>query len=189
MRQARYDRRVRWPQIRAGLIALAIAFGLVDGLPLPPRADTPAWARGFVDSLHDVQGILLWPVRSVRGRLRIAQRWALYQAPGTDRWRMWIEGRARTGRWVIVYRAGDSEHAEDAALLENSHVRGVYDITDQPPVELTAFADWITARVLAQHPDFTGARMRMEKIAITTDGFTPLGQFAYIHVRDRGGPP
>lgn len=180
---------MRWPQIRAGLIALAIVFGLVDGLPLPPPSDTPAWERDFVDGLRQVQRIVLWPVRSAGWKLRIVQRWALYQAPGKDRWRMWIEGRAHSGQWVLVYRAGDSEHSEDAALLENGHVRGVWDITSNTPVELTSFADWITARVLAQHPEFTGARMRMEKIAFTTEGFTPLGQFAFIHLRDRGGPP
>jgi hypothetical protein len=187
-RQARYDPRV-WPQIRAGLVALAIAFGLIDGLPLPPGDDTPAWEQGFVESLRHVQRIALWPVRRVGPTLRIVQRWALYQAPGTDRWRMWIEGRAPSGRWMIVYRAGDPEHSEDEALIENGHVRGVWDITGKPPVELSAFADWITARVLARHPEYTGARMRMEKIALTPDGMSPLGQFAYIHIRDRGGPP
>jgi len=180
---------VKWPQIRAGLIALAIAFGLIDGLPLPPPDDTPAWEAGFVDGLRHAQRTVMWPVAWMHPRFRIAQRWALYQAPRAERWRLWVEGRAPGGQWVILYRAGDAEHAEDAEMLECGRIRGAFDITDRPPDQYGAFADWLTARVLARHPDFTGARMRMEKVRLSSDGVTPLGQFAYIHVRDRGAAP
>src|SRR5215211_3208697 len=39
----------RWPEIRAGMVALAIFFGLVDGCPLPPPEHTPAWEQNFVE--------------------------------------------------------------------------------------------------------------------------------------------
>ena len=176
---------MRWPQIRAGLIALAIAFGLVDGLPLPPPDDTPAWEAGFVDGLRHAQRVVMWPLAWMHPTLRIAQRWSLYQSPVAERWRLWIEGRDSRGRWVIVYRAGDAEHSEDAAIIEYGRIRGAWEV---PAQQYGAFADWITARVLERHPDFTGARMRMEKVKLSTDGLTPLGEFAYIHVRDRGAP-
>ena len=178
-----------WPQIRAGLIALAIAFGLIDGLPLPPPEDTPAWEAGFVEGLRRVQHVLEWPVAWMGPTLRIAQRWALYQAPGSERWRLWIEGRAASGQWKILYRAGDAEHGEDAALIECGRIRSAWDITNRPARQYDAFADWITARMLAAHPELTGVRMRMEKVHISADGVTPLGQFAFAHVRERGAPP
>lgn len=179
---------MRWPQIRAGLIALAIVFGLIDGLPLPERKYTPAWEAGLVDSLRSVQHVLLWPVARVQPLLRIGQRWALYQAPGAKPWRMWIEGRARSGQWVIVYRAGDPDHVEDAAILDFGRIRGVWDVTGDVPPQFGAFADWITARVLDHHSEFTGVRLRMEKVRFSSDGVEMLGEFAYIHVRDRGAP-
>jgi len=179
---------VRWPQIRAGLIALALAFGLIDGLPLPPPDSTPAWEAGFVDVLRHARRTLMWPVAWMHPVFRIAQRWALYQSPVAERWRLWVEGRDSRGRWVIVYRAGDAEHTEDAVMLECGRIRGAWDITDRPPPQFSAFADWLTARVLDRHPEFTGARMRLEKVTLTSDGVTPLGEFADIHVRDRGAP-
>lgn len=178
---------MRWPQIRAGLIALAIAFGLIDGLPIPPPNETPAWEAGFVDVLRSVQHTLIWPMRWLHPQLRVGQRWALYQAPGKAPWRMWIEGR-RSGQWVIVYRAGDPEHAEDADVLEYGRIRGVWNLTSNVPVQFGSFADWVTARVLDRHPELTGVRVRMEKVRLTSDGVVPLGEFADIHVRDRGGP-
>ena len=179
---------MRWPQIRAALIALAIVFGLIDGLPLPPPKDTPAWEAGFVDVLRDVQRTLTWPVRWMHPHLRIAQRWALYQAPSTDRWRMWIEGRAATGKWVLLYRSGDPDHGEDEDIIDNGRIRGAWDISDGPPHQMGPFADWITARVLDRHPDFTGARLRMERVRLSSDGVEMLGTFEQVHVRDRGGP-
>jgi hypothetical protein len=179
---------VRWPQIRAALIALAIVFGLIDGLPLPPPDATPAWEAGFVDVLRHVQHTMMWPVAWMHPVFRVAQRWALYQAPEADRWRLWVEGRDPRGRWVVVFRAGDDEHTEDFAMLEYGRVRNAWDVTHEPSPQFSAFADWLTARVLDHHPEFTGARMRLEKVTLTSDGVIPLDQFAWIHVRDRGAP-
>jgi hypothetical protein len=179
---------VRWPQIRAGLIALAIAFGLIDGLPLPAPDATPAWEAGFVDVLRHAQHAVMWPVAWMHPVFRITQQWALYQAPGADSWRLWIEGRDTNGRWRILYRAGDPEHTEDAAMLEYLRIRGSWDASARPPPQFSAFADWMTLRVLDRHPMFTGARMRFEKVRLSPDGVTPLGEFAFIHIRDRGAP-
>lgn len=177
-----------WPQLRAGLVALAIALGLVDGLPLPPRDDTPAWEQSFVEGLRHARDTLTSPVAWLRPHLRIAQRWAVYQAPGTERWRLWIEARARTGRWIVLYRAGDPAHQEYADILETGRVGGAWQIPEQEPPQFTAFADWLTARVLADHPEVTGVRMEMEKVRLTPDGVEDLGRFAHVHARDRGGP-
>jgi hypothetical protein len=179
----------RWPDVRAGLIALAILFALVDGCPLPPQDKTPAWEQGFVEPLRAAQHVVMTPMAWVRPHLRVAQRWALYQAPSTERYRLWIEGQDMQGRWQILYRASDPAHTDDAAFIDASRVRGAYDPTDVTPGQYPVFARYVTQRVLDRHPDLVAARIRLEKVHITADGFTPTGQFVQPHMRLRGGPP
>jgi hypothetical protein len=176
---------VRWPQVRATLIALAIAFGLIDGLPLPGPKDTPAWEVGFVEPLRAVQHTLLRPVRWLGPLLRISQRWALYQAPGKAPWRMWIEGD-RGGQWTILYRAGDPEHTEDSDILDCGRIRGVWELTSQVPPGFDTFAAWITAREHERHPEFSGIRLRMERVRLTRDGVESLDEFTNLHYHRRG---
>ena len=177
-----------WPQARAGLIAVAIFFALVDGCPLPNPDKTPEWEKPFVEPIREAQQFVLTPVAWVRPRLRIAQRWALYQAPAVDRFRLWIEGMDARGHWHIVFRASDPEHTEDAELIDYTRPRGTWDPTSKPPGQYPLFARWMTARVLAKHPDFLASRVQLEQVKITPDGFVPTGRFIHPHVRHRGGP-
>jgi hypothetical protein len=166
------------------MIAVAIAFGLIDGCPLPTRDHTPAWERGFVEPLREVRDVVETPVAWIRRTLRVTQQWALYQSPSPARFRMWIEGQTREA-WQLVYRAGDADHAEDAALIEHARVWGTWDPTDAPPAEYAAFSAWITARVLERHPDFVAVRVRMEAIAIEQGTYTPSGTFQWTRVGGR----
>ncbi|HEY5947774.1 MAG TPA: hypothetical protein VIV40_19875 [Kofleriaceae bacterium] len=177
----------RWPEIRAGLILLVICFGLIDGCPLPPRDDTPAWEKGFVEPIREVQHVALTPVEWIRTKLRVGQRWALYQRPTTERYRMWIEAQDRRGHWHLLFRAGDSAHQEDAELIDYSRPRGAWDPTDKPPYQYPLFADWISARVLANHRDYVIVRVRLEKVHITEDDVVPTGQFVFPHMFLRSG--
>ncbi len=177
----------RWPQIRAGLIALAIIFGLVDGCPLPPPGKTPEWEQGFVEPLRDMQRVVMTPMAWVRPTLRVGQRWALYQSPSVDRYRLWVEGQGPDGQWQILFRAGDPAHQDDAPLIDYSRPRGVWDPTDTPPRQFPLFANWITQRVLDRHPGFVAARVRIERVKITDDGVEPLGEFIAPYARVRPG--
>jgi hypothetical protein len=178
----------RWPEIRAATIAVAIFFGLVDGCPLPPPEYTPEWKRPIVEPIRRAQQVVLAPVAWVRPRLRITQRWALYQAPERDRYRLWIEGQDDRGRWHILFRASDAEHAEDEALLDYTRTRGAWDPTDKPPGQYPLFASWVTRYFLDKHPELVATRVRLEKVRVVDDGFEPTGQFVVPHVRDRTGP-
>ncbi len=175
----------RWPEIRAGLILLAIFFGLVDGCPIPPPQHTPAWERGFVEPIRDVQQLVLTPAAWVRTTLRVTQRWALYQAPDADRFRLWIEGQETSGRWQLVFRAGDAKHQEDAARIDYQRPRGTWDPGGEPPGQYLLFANWVTADVLARHPEYIAARVRLEKVVLSPNGVTPTGTFIGQHVRVR----
>jgi len=179
----------RWPEIRAGVIALAIGFGLIDGCPLPAPEHTPDWEQPVVEPMRTAQRVVLTPVAWIRPNLRTAQRWALYQAPQTDRYRLWVEGQDTFGRWQILFRASDAEHVDDAALIDTARVRGAYDAGEKVPAQYALFARYLTQRVLDRHPELVGARVRLEKVRITPDGFVPTGVFIQPHVRQRGGPP
>jgi hypothetical protein len=179
----------RWPEIRAGLIALAIAFGLVDGCPLPPGDKTPEWEKGFVEPLRHARHVAMTPLAWVEPTLRVSQRWALYQAPSVDRFRLWVEGQDMQGRWLVLFRAGDAEHTDDAAVIDSAHVRGGYDPTSKPPGQYPLFARYVTQRVLDRHPELVAARVQLEKVVLTTEGVTPTGHFIGQHVRLRNGPP
>jgi hypothetical protein len=175
----------KWPEIRAGLVATAIAFGLIEGCPLPPPDETPAWEKGLVEPIRDVQRVLTWPVAWIRPRLRVTQRWALYQAPGADRYRMSVEGQGADGQWQILYRAADPDHTEDADLIENAHVRGSWDPTNRTSSQYPRFAAWICARMLGRHPELLAARVRHEKVEIGVGTVTPTGEFTFTFVKVR----
>ena len=178
----------RWPEARASLIAIAIFFGLVDGCPLPNPEHTPAWEKGFVEPIREVQNFVLTPFAWVKPRLRIAQRWALYQAPDTNRFRLWVEGMDDRGRWHILFRAADPDHNEDGELIDYTRPRGTWDPTTKPPGQYPLFARWMTARVLAKHPEFVASRVRLERVTLTPDGHAPTGTFIVPHVHHRGDP-
>src|SRR5258708_4358086 len=104
------------------MIAAAIAFGLVDGCPMPPRDHTPAWEGGYLEPVRDAQRIVMKPMAWFGPMFRISQQWAVYQSPAATRYRMWIEGYTADHTWSLVYRAGDPDHAEDAAAIEHARV-------------------------------------------------------------------
>lgn len=174
-----------WPDVRAGLVALALAFGLIDGCPLPRPGHVPAWQRGFVEPIRCVQHVALTPVRWLGASLHIGQRWALYQAPSTARYRLVIEGLDHNGSWQLLFRAGDPAHDDDGALIDYTRPRGTWDPTVDVPGQYARFADWMTARALARHPELTGARVALERVRLTPRGIEPLGELVQAHVRYR----
>jgi hypothetical protein len=182
-----------WPQIRAGLIALALVIGLIDGCPLPPPDDTPAWERGLVDVVRPIQRAVLTPVAWIGRELRVTQRWALFQVADPSRFRMSIEGLvrpagpARPGEasttWQVLYRAGDDDHRDDAGVLEYRRVRGAWNPTDRLMGQFAPFATWLALRIAAAHPDLVAIRIRYERIAIGAGEAVPTGQFVWTTER------
>ena len=176
---------MKWREVRAGLVAIAIAFGLIDGCPLPPRADTPPWERGFVEPIRAVRDTVATPMSWVTPVLRVSQRWALYQRPGGTRYRLWVEGRTSDGQWKILYRAGDGEHTEDADVIESGLVWNAYDPADRPPGQYRDFCVWLTQRAFVRHPDLVAVRVRQEQIELGHGEFVPTGKFAFEFARGK----
>jgi hypothetical protein len=179
--------RALWPAIRAGLIALAIAFGLVDGCPVPTRKEAPEWAHGLADRAHEARRTLRRPVAWIGEELDVSQRWALFRGASRRRFRLYLEGKPETGDWQLLHRAGDGDHAAYEDLLAYRRVRGAYNPYGQRTRgQYRPFARWMLLRVLGDHPDFVMARLRMERIEIGEGGFTPTGQFTFEHQEHRG---
>ena len=175
----------RWPEIRAGIIAVALFFGAVDGCPIAKRDENiPAFAK----TLRDAQRITLTPVEWIRMTFRVTQRWSLYQSPGVDRYRLWIEGQEPNGTWRILFRAADAEHDEDAALIDYTRPRGAWDPTSKVPLQYTMFARWVTRYMLDKHPELIATRMRLERAEIVDDKVEYTNQFVHPFVSARGMP-
>jgi hypothetical protein len=180
-------RRPCWPELRAGLIAVAIAFGLVEGCPQPERGYEREWQRGYLAILRPVQEAVLTPVAWLPRNLRFSQRWALFQVGARERFRFTVEGRAE-GAWTVLYRAGDPERRAYAELLESRRVWGVWSPTDRVAGRYPQFASWFTARVLADRPELDGVRIWQERILVDQGEVTSLGQRWFDYTRLRSFP-
>ena len=165
-----------WRQLRAGLIAAAIFFGLIAGLPLPPRDKTPAWSRDVVEPARRVQRVIMTPLAWVQPLLRISQKWSLYQNPKPERYRLQIEGLDATG-WHILFRAGDSEHADEEWLIDYTRPRGAWDPSSKPPGQYIAFANWIARHFIAK--GYRSVQLRYQVVHLDADGIHVLSTFTW----------
>ncbi|MBE7453096.1 MAG: hypothetical protein HS111_30775 [Kofleriaceae bacterium] len=169
-----------WPAIRAGLIALAIAVGLLDGCPIPTASERPIMERRLtpgmvdaVDALDRVRLVLLRPFRRVGEVTRLRQRWKLFSGASRHRFRMRVEARSGpTVPWQLVYRVGDDEHAFMASAIQYRRVRGAWSphTTDGNRAGFPSFVRWIGAQVFARYPEHHEVRVIHEKIVIGPRG-------------------
>lgn len=179
---------VRWPQVRAGLIAFAIGIGLVDGCPLPPKQYVRPWQEPIVEVVRPIRNAVIRPFTWVTRAFRFSQRWALMQVADRERYRFTVEGRAADGTWSLLYRANDADHAAFADLLEGHHVWGTWNPTDRMMSQYSAFVGWFTGHVLAQRPDLAAVRTSQEKIVIEDGDLRGTGEFTVVMTRERERP-
>lgn len=180
-------KRPRWPELRAGLIAIAVALGLVEGCPQPERGYERGWQHEYVAVLRPVQRALLAPVAWVPRHLRFSQRWALFQVGARERYRLTVEGLAG-GTWTVLYRAGDPEHRAYAGVLEYRRVQGVWNPTDHVAGRYPDFGAWFKARVLAEHPELDAVRMWQERIFVDQGEIAGTGERRFESTRPRRFP-
>lgn len=177
-----------WPHLRAGLIALAIGLGLLDGCPLPDRAHRRWWNAPIDDAMRPVQRELLRPFAWIRRGVRFSQRWALFAGASANRFRLEVKGWRPDGTWELLYRAGDPEHRAYADELEDERVRGAWAPYDREQERYRDYARWLSRRVLADHPEYALVRLWFERIVL--DGGEVKGTGAYVlHVDTRRSAP
>ena len=185
--------RPAWPTVRAALIAVAIAVGLIDGAPVPtPRVmeRLPPILRDVSIFLRDLQATLLVPYRPIKEVLAVNQRWAVFSTTGGIRYRMWVEARTTPAEaWSLLYRAQDAEHTFLADTLGYRRVRNVYNPSRSIGAKgsYPAFASWLAREIFEREPRFDEVRVSMERgrILARGEGFEPLGEFDYVLVRHR----
>ena len=175
-----------WPQLRAGLVTLAIALGMIDGFPIPPPQDTLDWHREIVETIRPIQRTLLAPFRWIPRHLQIHQRWALFQGAAGERHRMLIEGVDRKGRTQVLFRAGDDSAQYEAELLYYRRVRGVWNPRRQSTTIYRWFGRWYGTRVLDARQDLVQIRIRMEVLAISDGVARSIGTYAHEMTFGRG---
>ena len=178
--------RRRWPEVRAGLLALAIAIGLVDGCPLDPTPYATPWKEQLAARVRPVRAAVLTPVAWISRGLRFQQRWALMQVGPRERYRFTVEGKPADGGWQVLYRAGDPDHAAFADQLENAHVTGAWNPTDRPTGQFVAFTGWLSRHVLAARPELAAVRLGYELIVLEDGALHATGRFVHPVIRHRG---
>lgn len=180
-----------WPSVRAFLITLVIALGLIAGLPLPSarvRERLPPRIAALSSALSRAQAAVLRPFAFVPETFDIVQRWQLFAGANTDRYRIWIEARKPRGGFTLLYRPHDPHHAFLASELEYRRVRGAWNPragSAQPGYP--AFVSWVSSRIFDARPEFSETRVRIEKIRILPGGrgFEGTGEFVHVERRSK----
>ena len=171
-----------WPHVRAGLVALAILVGLIDGCPIPSSKRVPeGWADG-VKSWSRARRIVMTPFKPLGELLRLRQTWKLFPTAKIDQHRMWVEARKSGTKdsWELLYRPHDPDHALWADRIEYRRLRGVWNPgTKGTRTGYGPFVEWLGGEIFEHREDVDRVRVRMEKITIDPGegGFIPSGKF------------
>lgn len=180
------------PGARAALIALALALGLADGLPIPSASRAAALSPRLVPLAERAtawQGALLAPYYALSTRLMLGERWVLFAGARRERFR--LEVAARSGRhhpFELLYRADDPRHRFLAGVIEYRRVRGAWNPRRSgPPAGYEAFASFVARRVFESRRAFHEVRVRMERIVIREGGrgYASTGEYEHELVRSR----
>jgi len=190
-----------WPPIRAGLIAVVVAVGLLDGCPIPSAGERPTMERrvpgamvGAIDELDRVRQVLLRPFRPIGALAGLRQRWKLFSGASRHRFRMWIETRGGEpgATWQLRYRPLDDDHAWFADQLEYRRVRGAWNPSTShgPRGGYGPFVTWVAGELFARDAAVVEVRVRMEKVEIGPHGgIRATGEFVHAQSRRRPGVP
>jgi hypothetical protein len=173
-----------WRSLRAAIITLLLALGFVAGWPkIAPRimAKLPPWLSRLAEQVPRVQERVLAPFAPLANAFGVqSQNWTLFSTTGGIRHRMWIEGRARNGEWVLLHRAQDDEHAYLRETIEYRRLRPIWNPHRYGLAEgYGPFTRWVARRVLLDFPEFERARVRQEEVEILPRGagFRSTGHF------------
>jgi len=182
MVSARIARAARaWPTIRAGLIAVVVAVGLLDGCPIPGAGERPTMARrvpgAMVGAIAELaRGGRGFPARSGTGFRR----------------GMGTRGDGPGATWRLRYRPLDDDHAWFADQLEYRRVRGAWNPSTShgPRGGYGSFVTWVAGELFARDAAVVEVRVRMEKVEIGPHGgIRATGEFVHAQSRRRPGVP
>ena len=172
--------------VRAALITGALALGFVAGLPgrIPKMVrNWPEPWRGLVLRVPPVQGAILAPFAPIARTFEVySEDWPLFTGTGGTRYRLWVEGQDKKGRFALLYRAHDAKHRYLAGALEYRRVLNLWNPHhDYISDGYTDFAHWVGRHALRDFPRYERVRVRMEEVRILPRGrgYVPTGNFLY----------
>lgn len=169
-----------WPQVRAILVALVIAVGLLDGCPVPAAKRVPEGARPALVAAKTTRRIALKPFRPLGELLRLRQIYKLFPTADESQYRMWVEARGPVKReWEVLYRSHDPDHDFLADAVEYRKLRGAWNPGRDTRTGYGPFVEWISKQIFDATDDYDRVRVRMERIRLRPrDGtFDALGEF------------
>ena len=114
--------------------------------------------------------LVLRPWHPFRKLTGTGQSWGLFAYPEPATGRLVIDGRSPTGT-VTYYRAPGGLDDDLEAVLEYRRMRGIYDdASDRPkPRKIYArFGRWVSARVMAAHPEVLKVEVRLDRHLVRT---------------------
>jgi hypothetical protein len=167
---------MRWRDVRAAAIALAIALGMVEGCPVLRE--------------HPVRRAVLAPVDWIPRGFQISQRWALFAGGGSDRLRFEIHARTADAADTVIFRAGDPDHADHLDWLAQRRIRGVWNPRPNGPMpgQYAAFARWFARQIFDERPEVVTVWFRFERIAVTGGVPAGTGTYKFAIFEHRGRP-
>jgi hypothetical protein len=180
--------RRHWPAVRALLIALVIAVGMVDGCPLPNNKRTSPALRPTVKRLRQLRQQVMTPFRPVREAFRLHQQWRLFPTASEKQYRLWVEGRTgRKAEWEILYRPIDPLHTFLEDPIEYRRMRGAWNPGRSARRGYAGVVKWVSDQVFAARPDLSEVRVRLEDIRIVPgEGrYESTGKYKYERLKRR----
>jgi len=181
-----------WAKWRAGLIALAIVFTLIDGCPVPSDENLKRWPERWVQygiRLRETRALLLTPIAGVTEFFDVRQRWKLFSAARIERTWMYVEARRSRKAWQLLYRPHDPQANYASSLLQYRRIRGAWNVhRPDPGPGYPAFVDAIARRIfLDPNLRYDEVRVRMARIRVLPGraAFEETGEFLHEERRQR----
>jgi hypothetical protein len=178
--------------VRAALITFMLALCFVAGwpgrIPKMVRNWREPW-RSLALRVPPLQGSILAPFAPIATTFGVySEDWPLFTGTGGIRYRMWVEGQDKKGRYTLLYRADDAAHRYLAGPLEYRRTLNLWNphhdyISDGYP----EFAHWLARRAFRDFRRYQRVRVRMEEVRIRAHGagYVPTGRFVHEVTTDR----
>jgi hypothetical protein len=152
-------------------------------------------AAGLLDAAACVRSgrsALLAPLAPIARATAMRQQWSLFSVSSPFAFRLRLEAQRAGGDWELVYRANGEDTLGVGPWLRYRRVRGLYSPSGSSGArrQYPALVDWLAAKVLGEHPEYTALRASMERLSLATRERPNLSLgFEDVLERRRSGVP
>jgi hypothetical protein len=159
---------LRRPEGQRIVHGIAGLFAIFGGDPDPQRIEL-----GLLDAAARVRSIrnaLLSPLVPIERIAALRQQWSLFSVSSPFAFCLRLEAQRADGDWELIYRANAEDKLGLGPWLRYRRVRGLYSPSGSSGArrQYPALVDWLAAKVLRAHPEFTALRAGMERFSLAT---------------------